>query len=87
MELKLSDINTTTEILERVKIELEPNDKQIKKSIADAIDLIDKKINWFKQEQLILDDYFGPNEEIKFMKDYLVQHLNKNRVDMVSREI
>jgi len=34
-----------------------------------------------------LDDYFGPNEEIKFMKDYLVQHLNKNRVDMVSREI
>jgi len=27
MELKLSDINTTTEILERVKIELEPNDK------------------------------------------------------------
>ena len=79
MQEKLSDITTTAELIEIVKEKLEPTHNQIRAEIAKSEQQVQGEIKKLYLTELVEEDYFGPNDECKHMKDYVLNMIHKTR--------
>ena len=79
LQTKIQDINTTSEIIEKVKEILEPTHNQIRALVAESQKKVEAKIKRLYEDEMIKEDYFGPNDECKHMKDYIVSMIFKAR--------